>query len=214
MQIFGVYSGTIKSYTWEGKQVESAIFKEEVTSELFLGRLGLTTDEQAEMKYHGGIFKALYVYPGEYYPDWSEKLGRDLPPSAFGENVTTLGYTDEDIEHGDKFVIGEAIVEAIDPRIPCFKLNMRHNDPQMLKLFIREERYGTYFRVVEEGYIRAGDNFTCVDNSGSGISIKTMAAAFNRPKEHIDELSAIIQLPGLPEQTIQTYTTLLKRVSK
>ncbi len=214
MKVLGVYTGKIKSYSWEGKAVESAIFKEEVKGKVFLSTTGFVTDEQAEEKYHGGEYKALYAYPGEYYADWENILGRDLPACAFGENVTTQGITDDDIEHGDTFAIGEALIQAVDPRIPCFKLNMRHNDPQFLRLFTREEKYGTYFKVVREGYIQSGDAFTRADKSGTGVYIRTMAAAFNRPKEHINELRAIIDLPGLPEQSILNYKTLLKRAEK
>ena len=112
---------------WQGKTVTSGIFKEPVSGRRAVGKLGIEGDKQADPRFHGGEFKAVYAYSADAYPWWEAQLGRALGPGAFGENLTVSGLVDEELCVGDTLRVGTALLEAVQPRQPCWKLGMRYH---------------------------------------------------------------------------------------
>ncbi len=141
-----------------GQIVGTGIFKEPVAGRVMARRLTLDGDKQVDLRYHGGEHKAIYAYPHEHYATWTQELGRnDLGFGQFGENLTTEGLLETTVHLGDRFRVGEALLEVTQPRVPCFKLGIKMGDPEFVKTFLKSMRSGFYLRVLEEGEIGAGD---------------------------------------------------------
>ena len=158
MKLLSVNVSQPKEVSYNGKRVKTGIFKEPVSGRTMMRRLNLDGDGQGDPTVHGGIHKAVYVYPIEHYHYWKRELSRDdLTYGKFGENLTVEGMLEDTVHIGDIFRIGEALVEVSQPRVPCFKLGMKMRDPQIVKPFLESERVGFYVRVLEEGEVGAGD---------------------------------------------------------
>ncbi|MCP8616777.1 MOSC domain-containing protein [Salirhabdus salicampi] len=144
----------------EEKEVLSGIDKQSVHDKMLkLRKTNLEGDEQADLVNHGGVDKAVCVYPYEHYSYWEDKLGISLPIPSFGENVTLQGGTETDVHIGDIFQWGESVVQVSQPRGPCFKIGKRHG-VQKFPLYIRETGYsGYYLRVLQEGSVSVNDSF-------------------------------------------------------
>ena len=137
-----------------GRPIRSGIAKVPVTAEsLWLDRLNLEGDGQADLEIHGGPDKAVYAYPSEHLPVWSAELGEELGPAAFGENLTTAGATEDDVCIGDRWLWGDAVLEVCQPRSPCFKLAMHRGRGDIGRRFRESGRTGWYFRVLEPGRV-------------------------------------------------------------
>ena len=152
MRVMSVNVGLPREVEWRGKKVLTAIFKDPVAAKLPLRRLNLDGDGQADLTVHGGPDKAVYAYPGEHYGPWREQLGRELTPGNFGENLTTEGLLEDAVHIGDEFRVGTARLVVTQPRMPCFKLGLRFDDPGVVKSFLQAGKPGIYFAVLEEGW--------------------------------------------------------------
>ena len=158
MKLLSVNVSQPKEVSHNGERIKTGIFKEPVSGRTMMRRLNLDGDGQGDLTVHGGIHKAVYVYPIEHYHYWKGELGRDdLTYGKFGENLTVEGMLEDAVHIGDVFRIGEALVEVSQPRVPCFKLGIKMRDPQIVKPFLQSERVGFYVRVLEEGEVGAGD---------------------------------------------------------
>ncbi len=137
-----------------GHAITSGIAKRPVTAEsLWLGRLNLEGDAQADLEVHGGPDKAVYAYPSEHLAAWSAELGQELGPAAFGENLTTAGGTEDDVCIGDRWLWGDAVLEVCQPRTPCFKLAMYRDRGDIGRLLRLSGRTGWYLRVLQPGRV-------------------------------------------------------------
>src|SRR5205807_9963856 len=158
MKILSVNVGLPKEVTWQAKLVTTGIFKEPVNAPVMLRTLNLDGDRQADLTVHGGVNKAVYVYPSEHYGYWRTELpGIDLPSGMFGENFTTEGLLEEAIYIGDRFRIGETEVMVTEPRMPCYKLGIKFGRPDIVKRFLASRRTGFYFAVFREGMVGTSD---------------------------------------------------------
>lgn len=141
-------------------------------------RHNLDGDRQSDPAVHGGEFKAVYAYVAEHYAWWRQTLGRDIEPPGFGENLTVRGLGEHAVNVGDVFRAGEAELEATEPRLPCFKLGIRLGDPRLVKTFAQSGRFGTYFRVVKEGALAAGDEIELVRADPERIPVSAIARVY------------------------------------
>jgi MOSC domain-containing protein YiiM len=156
----------------EGEEITTAIFKAPVNKRIPLHWLNLEGDKQADLSVHGGQDKTVYVYPSEHYSFWKKELpGVDLPWGAFGENFTTAGLLEDAVYLGDRFTIGTAEVVVTQPRIPCFKLNLKFNRDDMAKRFLASRRSGFYLRVLREGEVAPGDKVVRIHQDENRVSI-------------------------------------------
>lgn len=145
------------------RQVASAFVKRPIAGPVMVERLGLAGDHQADLRVHGGPDKAVYCYPIEHYAKWlAERPSATalLEPGGFGENLTTRGFDEDLVCIGDVLRIGGVIAQVTEPRQPCFKLGLRFEDPQMLRDMLRSGRSGWYLRVLEPGFVEAGESIT------------------------------------------------------
>ncbi|MEO1288619.1 MAG: MOSC domain-containing protein [Chloroflexota bacterium] len=161
MKIESVNVSMPKTIEINGNRVETGIFKEPVSERRMIRKLNIDGDGQADLQAHGGIYKAIYAYPHEHYSTWQAELERDdFVFGQFGENLTTTGLLEDEVYVGNVYRTGDALLQVTQPRVPCFKLGIRMNDPKIVKKFMKAQRTGFYLRVLEEGEIGAGDTIT------------------------------------------------------
>ena len=178
-----------------GHAITSGIAKEPVTSEyLWLDRLNLEGDGQADLELHGGPDKAVYAYPTEHLPVWSEELGEELGPAAFGENLSTAGGTEDDVCIGDRWYWGDAVLEVCQPRSPCFKLAMHRGRGDIGRRFRETGRTGWYLRVLKPGRVPVAGPIS-VSPHFMGATVRVVWDAARRaggvPLEVIEALLAV-----------------------
>lgn len=153
---------------------KTGIFKIPTQEAVRVTKLGLEGDVVVSKKHHGGPDQAVYIYGGADYAWWSGELGADLAPGAFGENLTVSDLESAAFNVGDLLRIGEVTLQVTAARIPCGTFAARMNDPQWVKRFRHAERPGLYCRVLQEGFVKAGDPVSVERYAGQTISILEM----------------------------------------
>ncbi len=171
MKLISVNVGQPRTVEWQGRLVETSIFKTPVAGPVALRTLNLDGDRQADLSVHGGAHKAVYVYPSEHYSFWRGELpGVEMPWGMFGENFTSAGLL-EDVRIGDRFRIGSAEVIVSEPRVPCYKLSLKFGRADMVKRFLASGRTGFYVRVANEGVVQAGDAIELISRTENSVSV-------------------------------------------
>jgi MOSC domain-containing protein YiiM len=184
----------------DGQEVATGIFKSPVEKRLPLRYLNLEGDRQADLSVHGGLNKAVYVYPSEHYPFWRNELpGTDLPWGAFGENFTTSGLVESAVCIGDRFTIGTAEVVVTQPRLPCFKLNLKFNRDDMVKRFLASHFSGFYLRVLREGEVGAGDEIIPSHQDENRVSVLDTLRLYLRESDSSELRSRALRVKYLPQ---------------
>jgi ferredoxin-NADP reductase/MOSC domain-containing protein YiiM len=178
-----------KDVSWRGKTVFTGVFKQSVAGPRRARKLNIDGDGQGDLAGHGGEQRAVFVYQIESYRYWERELGRsDFVHGQFGENFTIEGLGDDVVCIGDRYRIGSALFEVTQPRVTCYRVGIRMNDPRIPAMLVSHHRPGFYFRVLEEGEVQAGDEIVKV---ASGPEQMTVA-----------EVDALLYLPGHPRQQL------------
>ncbi len=174
MHILSVNVGRPRTAQWGGREVRTAIFKAPVAGPVALGQLNLAGDAQADLRVHGGPDKAVYAYAREHYDFWAGELppGVLTTAGAFGENLTTAGLLETEVRIGDLFGVGTAVLRAVQPRLPCYKINLRFDDADMVRRFARAGRPGIYFRVERAGTVQANDSITLLETAETAVTVQ------------------------------------------
>ena len=168
MKIISTNIGEARTIVWHGKEVTTGIYKFSVDEPIFLGLEDVEKDQVIDRKYHGGVNKACYLYSADHYEYW-KKLHRSVEMrwGMFGENLTVEGLHEAEINIGDIFKIGSAIVQTTQPRQPCYKLDIRFESNGVLKQFIESGFPGVYVRVLEKGSVKAGDTMDIIERQNT-----------------------------------------------
>ncbi len=199
MKLLSVNVGLPREIEWKGHIVRTSIFKAPVYGRVRVAKLNVEGDQQSDLTVHGGIDKAVYVYPSEHYPFWHRELpGMELPWGVFGENFTTEGLL-EDTRIGDRLRIASAEFVVTQPRMPCFKLGIRFNRPDMVKRFLESGRTGFYLAVAKEGEVAAGDSIELLEREEHNVTVADVVNLYGRDATNQDMLRRVSQLPSLPE---------------
>src|SRR4051794_5010157 len=178
-----------KDVPWQGKTVFTGVFKEPVSGPRHVGRLNVEGDGQGDLAGHGGEQRAVFVYQLDSYRYWERELGRsDFVHGQFGENFTVEGLGDDEVCIGDRYQVGTAVFEVTQPRVTCYRVGLRMNDPRIPALLVSHRRPGFYFRVLQEGEVEAGDEIVKL---ASGPEQMTVA-----------EVDGLLYLPGHPRQQL------------
>jgi MOSC domain-containing protein YiiM len=171
-KLISIQVGAPRLVQCAGEEITTSIFKTPVNKRIPLHQLNLEGDKQSDLSVHGGRDKTVYAYPSENYPYWKKELPSvDLPWGAFGENFTTAGLLEDTVYLGDRFTIGTAEVVVTQPRIPCFKLNLKFGRDDMAKRFLASRRSGFYLRVLREGEVGPGDKIVRIHQDENKVSI-------------------------------------------
>lgn len=174
-KLISVNVGQPREVKWKNKVVTTAIFKEPVEGRVAVNTLNIEGDGQADLEAHGGPSKAVYAYPSEHYAIWRGELGdMELPWGIFGENLTTEGLLEDAVRIGDRFCIGTTTLQVTEPRVPCYKLAVRFDRPDIVRLLHQTGRTGFYLRVLEEGIVEAGDDIETLGRDPGEVTVKNI----------------------------------------
>jgi MOSC domain-containing protein YiiM len=200
MKIISVNVGLPREVVWKGKTVTTGIFKEPVQERLMMRKLNLDGDQQADLSVHGGIDKAVYVYPSEHYEYWRQELpDKEMTWGMFGENLTTVGMMEDEINIGDQFRVGSAEVVVTQPRMPCYKLGIKFGRDDIIKRFLASGRTGFYFAVLKESDVGSGDEIELIERNKNYITVANITALYTTQKHNHELMWRAAHLEALPE---------------
>ena len=194
MRIESVNVGRAETVSHGGKSKVSGICKRPVEGAVTLSAAGIPGDEILNDKHHGGVDQAVYAYSCDDYDWWAEQTGREYPPGIFGENLTIRGLP-SNMHVGDRLLIGEVVIEATAPRIPCDTFALRLEDNNFGMEFRKAERPGIYFRVLNEGEVSAGDTAIYVESADHGVTILDLFRFKYRLSHEAEELRRLLEAP-------------------
>jgi ferredoxin-NADP reductase/MOSC domain-containing protein YiiM/ferredoxin len=197
-KLLSVNVGLPREIEWQGKVVRTAIWKRPVTHRVMARRLNLDGDGQGDLAGHGGEHRAVMVYQFQAYRYWESQLGRnDFEHGQFGENFTVDGLADDEVGIGDRYRIGGAVFEVTQPRVTCYRLGIRMNNPQMAALVVSHHRPGFYFRVIEEGEVGAGDEILKLADGPGKITVAEIDSLLYLPNHNRSRLAIAAGIPAL-----------------
>ena len=196
--LVSVNVGRPKDVPWQGKTVFTGVFKDPVTGPRRVRRLNVDGDGQGDLAGHGGEQRAVFVYQLDSYRYWEQELRRDdFVYGQFGENFTIDGLSDNEVCIGDRYRIGDALFEITQPRVTCYRVGIRMNDPRVPALLVSHHRPGFYFRVLEEGDVEAGDEIVKVAAGPEGVTVAEIDALLYLPGHPRQELLRALRIPAL-----------------
>jgi MOSC domain-containing protein YiiM/ferredoxin-NADP reductase len=214
-RLLSVNVGLPHDVTWQGKTVHTAIWKEPVKGPRMVRRLNVDGDGQGDLIGHGGERRAVFVYQVDSYRYWQNQLGRnDFAYGQFGENFTVDGLSDAEVCIGDRYRIGGALFEVTQPRVTCYRLGIRLNEPEMAALLVRHGRPGFYFRVLDEGEVEAGDEITRVASGPERMSVSEINALLYMPGHTRNQLERALRIPALSAGWRSSFEALLTQERK
>ena len=198
-QLLSVNVGLPREIEWKGKTVRTAVWKDAVRGRRKVGRLNIDGDGQGDLQGHGGEHRAVLVYQIDSYRYWERQLGRkDFVFGQFGENFTVEGLPDDEVCIGDRYRIGSALFEVTQPRVTCYRVGIRMDEPRMAALLVEHHRPGFYFRVVEAGEVAAGDEIVKVSNGPERMSVAEADALLYLPGHSHAQLERALRIPAFP----------------
>lgn len=194
MRLESINVGRVETITHGNRSHETGICKYPVEGAVRLGNQGIPGDAIVATEHHGGVDQAIYAYSADDYDWWAKETGRDYSPGQFGENLT-IRDLHSDMNIGDRLLIGEVVLEATAPRIPCDTFSTRMQDQGFGIAFRKAERPGIYFRVLNEGQARAGDPVTLVESADHDVSILDVFRYKYRLSHDPDDLRRLLEAP-------------------
>lgn len=212
MKILSINVGRPQLVIDNGSPVSTAIFKTPVTHRVKLEKLNLEGDRQADLSVHGGPEKAVYLYPVAHYDYWRNELPElEIPWGMFGENFTAESPLEDQVNIGDTFSVGSALLRVTQPRLPCYKLGIRFGRSDIIKRFLQSGRTGFYFCVLREGEAGAGDPIELVEQNSAALKVSDVTSLFKTEKGNIELLRRATAVPELPESWREYFA---KRLAK
>jgi ferredoxin-NADP reductase/MOSC domain-containing protein YiiM/ferredoxin len=210
-RLVSVNVGLPRDITWKGRTVHTGIWKNPVHGRCRVARLNLDGDGQGDLAGHGGEHRAVFVYQIESYRYWQERLARtDFVYGQFGENFTVEGLPDDAVCIGDRYQIGTALFEVTQPRVTCFRVGIRLNEPRMAALLTSSGRPGFYFRVLREGEVGEGDEIAKVGEAGESMTVTEINALLYLPIHAQDRLERAVRIGALSSGWRGSFEELLQ----
>jgi MOSC domain-containing protein YiiM len=216
-RLLSVNVGLPRDVTWNGKTVRTSVWKSPVDGRRMVRKLDIDGDAQADLEGHGGEHRAVFVYQMDSYHYWEQFLGRnDFTFGQFGENFTVDGLPDNEVCIGDRYRIGGAEFEVTQPRVTCYRVAIRMNEPRMPALLVAHHRPGFYFRVLQEGEVGAGDDIVkIVDGHWTGnierITVAEVDALLYLPGHSSEQLQRALRIPALSEGWQSSFQAMLQQ---
>jgi ferredoxin-NADP reductase/MOSC domain-containing protein YiiM len=202
--------GKPKDVQWQGKTVFTSVFKDPVTGPRRVGKLNVDGDGQGDLAGHGGEQRAVFVYQLDSYRYWERELGRDdFVHGQFGENFTVEGLSDDEVCIGDRYQIGTAVFEVTQPRVTCYRVGIRMNDPRIPALLVSHHRPGFYFRVLQEGEVQAGDEIVKLAAGPEQLTVAEIDALLYLPGHGRQQLLRALRVPALSPGWQASFRALL-----
>ncbi|MGA7983906.1 MAG: MOSC domain-containing protein, partial [Burkholderiales bacterium] len=211
-QLLSVNVGLPRDVEWRGKTVRTAVWKSPIQGRRRVGRLNVDGDGQADLAGHGGEHRAVFVYQIDSYRYWEEQLGRkDFAFGQFGENFTVEGLADDEVCIGDRYRIGSALFEVTQPRVTCYRVGIRMNEPRMPALLVQHRRPGFYLRVLEPGEVGAGDEIAKVADGPQRMSVAEADALLYLGGHLRAQLERALRIPALSAGWRSSFQALLQQ---
>jgi ferredoxin-NADP reductase/MOSC domain-containing protein YiiM len=213
-RLLSVNVGLPRDVTWKGKTIRTSVWKSPVTGRRMVRKLDIDGDAQADLAGHGGEQRAVFVYQMDSYHYWEHFLSRsDFTFGQFGENFTVDGLADNEVCIGDRFRIGDAIFEVTQPRVTCYRVGIRTNEPRMPALLVEHHRPGFYFRVLQEGEVGAGDDIVKIADGTERISVADVDALLYLPGASSEQLQRVLRIPALSKGWQGSFQAMLQQDS-
>jgi MOSC domain-containing protein YiiM len=210
-KVISLNVGLPRTVKFQGQAVTTGIFKEPVKRRIKLRRLNLDGDKQADLTVHGGPDKAVYAYPAEHYDYWKKRLpSMKLPWGMFGENLTTEGLLEDQVNIGDIFRIGSSELVATQPRMPCYKLGVKFGRMDIVRQFMESRLPGIYFRVLNEGEVGAGDAIEFISRDRNNVTVKDIVRLVTG-EANIATLRRAVRIESLAEGWRQEFLEQLAK---
>src|SRR5579871_2813595 len=210
-RLLSVNVGLPRDIEWKGRTVRTGIWKNPVPGRCRVTRLNLEGDGQGDLAGHGGEQRAVLVYQMDSYRYWQEQLNRnDFVHGQFGENFTVEGLPDDAVCIGDRYQIGTALFEVTAPRVTCYRVGIRMNEPRMPALLTSRGRPGFYFRVLREGDVGAGDEITKVGEANERMTVAEINALLYFPDHARDRLERALRIGALSPGWRRSFEALLQ----
>src|SRR5262252_8598609 len=214
-RLLSVNVGLPRDVTWNGKTVRTAIWKNPVHGRRMVRKLDIDGDAQADLAGHGGEHRAVFVYQMDSYHYWERFLGRsDFTFGQFGENFTVDGLPDNEVCIGDRYRIGDAIFEVTQPRVTCYRVGIRMDEPQMAALLVAHQRPGFYLRVLQEGEVGAGDEIVRVATGPERMTVTAVNALLYLPNPAKEEIERALRVPALSPGWKGSFEALLQQMAQ
>ena len=211
-RLLAVNVGLPRDVTWNGKTVRTAVWKSPVTGRRMARKLDIDGDAQADLAGHGGEQRAVFVYQMDSYHYWESFLARnDFTFGQFGENFTVEGLLDNEVCIGDRYRIGDAIFEVTQPRVTCYRVGIRMNEPHMPALLVEHHRPGFYFRVLQEGEVGAGDDIVKIADGPERFSVVDVNALLYLPGQSSEQLQRALRIPALSKGWQSSFQAMLQQ---
>jgi ferredoxin-NADP reductase/MOSC domain-containing protein YiiM len=210
-QLLSVNVGLPRDIAWKGRTVHTGIWKTPVRGRCRVGRLNLEGDGQGDLAGHGGEQRAVFVYQIESYSYWQAQMNRtDFVHGQFGENFTIEGLPDNGVCIGDRYQIGSAIFEITQPRVTCYRVGIRMNEPRMPALLTSSGRPGFYFRVLQEGEVGAGDEIIKMGEAEERMTVAEINSLLYSPNHPRDRLERALRIKALSPGWCGSFEALLQ----
>jgi MOSC domain-containing protein YiiM len=193
-KVISVNVGGVREFEYHGRPARSAIWKAPVSGRVAVHGVNLDGDDQADREGHGGPDKAVYAYAVEDARWWEKEIGRPFANAEFGENLTTEDLDVNGALVGERWAIGTTVLEVSEPRVPCWRLGVRMNDPTFLRRFTQALRPGPYLRIVVEGDVGAGDTIRILERPAHDLTVRDVFRIYTRDRDECARLLAVPQM--------------------
>src|SRR5215470_18005109 len=213
-RLLAVNVGLPQNIQWRGETVHTGIWKHPVRGRCAARRLDLEGDGQGDLAGHGGEQRAVMVYQIDAYRYWERTLGRNnFTFGQFSENFTVEGLADDEVCIGDRYRIGSALFEVTQPRVTCYRVGIRMNEPRIPALLVAHRRPGFYFRVLQEGEVGAGDEIAKVADGPERITVAEIDALLYLPGHPRQQVERALRIPALSKGWQASFQAMLKHMS-
>jgi len=209
--LIAVSVGRPREFDFKGHRARSAIWKTPVTGRVEVRGVNLEGDDQADREAHGDPDKAVYAYAVEDARWWEQEIGRPFSHGEFGENLTTKGIEVSNALIGERWEIGTTLLEVAQPRIPCWRLGVRMNDPLFPRRFADAGRPGAYLRILREGNLGSGDEIRSVEKPGHDLKVADVSRIYFKDR---DQVARLLTVPRLSEGWKEWATEYLHRSAR
>jgi ferredoxin-NADP reductase/MOSC domain-containing protein YiiM len=214
-RLLSVNVGRPREISWRGQTVYTSVWKQSVQGRSLVRRLNIDGDAQGDLAGHGGEQRAVFVYQMDSYRYWERELKRrDFTFGQFGENFTVEGLADSEVCVGDRYRIGGALFEITQPRVTCYRVGIRMDEPRMAALLVAHHRPGFYFRVLEEGEVGAGDEIIKVAEGPERLTVAAVDALLYLPGPAREELERALRIPALSLGWKSSFEALLRQMAQ
>ena len=211
-RLLSINVGLPRDVTWNRKTVKTSVWKFPVDGRRLVRRLNVDGDAQADLAGHGGEQRAVFVYQIDSYHYWERFLGRnDFTFGQFGENFTVEGLSDNEVCIGDRYRIGDAEFEVTQPRVTCYRVGIRMNEPRMPALLVEHHKPGFYFRVLQEGEVGANDDIVKTIDGPERLSVADVDALLYLPGHSSDQLGRALRIPALSKGWQSSFQAMLQQ---